>query len=225
MAHGFSVRRIFAAYCVSDRVLMPSSHPCTVAGILLAAGKGRRFDPDGVQDKLLQRLPSGDVVIAASANHLYAALTHVVAVIRPDSRALRSLLEKFGCDIVECNVADQGMAASLVHALKHARDADGWLIALADMPFVSSDTIAALAQAICDGADIAVPIHQGRRGNPVAFSRAHLADLLQLQGDQGARRLLKICPVTEVTVDDSGILRDIDTPEDLRAAQNAPDRA
>jgi molybdenum cofactor cytidylyltransferase len=55
----------------------------------------------------------------------------------------------------------------------------------------------------------------GRRGNPVGFGRVHLAALLALEGDQGARRLLQTCPVTEVPVEDPGIFRDIDTPADL----------
>jgi molybdenum cofactor cytidylyltransferase len=55
----------------------------------------------------------------------------------------------------------------------------------------------------------------GRRGNPVGFGRVHLAALLALSGDQGARRLLQSCPVTEVAVADPGIFQDIDTPADL----------
>jgi molybdenum cofactor cytidylyltransferase len=56
---------------------------------------------------------------------------------------------------------------------------------------------------------------EGRRGNPVGFGRVHLAALLALRGDQGARRLLQTCPITEVPVADPGIFHDIDTPADL----------
>lgn len=58
-------------------------------------------------------------------------------------------------------------------------------------------------------------MHDGRRGNPVAFSRAHLPDLLRLTGDAGARSLLQYYPVQLVEVDDPGIHLDIDRPQDL----------
>jgi molybdenum cofactor cytidylyltransferase len=114
------------------------------------------------------------------------------------------------------------MAASLACGVQHAREADGWLIALADMPYVQPSTVAALAKAVGQGASaqnpaaIAAPLYQGRRGNPVAFGHAHLPALLALAGDQGARSILKNNPVNELTVDDPGILQDIDTPSDIQ---------
>lgn len=194
-----------------------------VVGILLAAGRGTRFDPSGARFKLLQALPGGDLVAAASARSLLAALPRVVAVVRPDDAATASLLRGLGCEVVECERAGEGMAASLVCGVQHAQDAEGWLIALADMPYVQPATMAALAAAVAPcsqaaaavGAAIAAPLHAGRRGNPVAFGRAHLPALLALQGDQGARSILKNNPVNEVAVDDPGILRDIDTPSDI----------
>jgi molybdenum cofactor cytidylyltransferase len=107
------------------------------------------------------------------------------------------------------------MGVSLAFAVEQARDADAWIVALADMPYVQTATLTALADALRQGADIAAPRHQGRRGNPVGFSRKHLPALLELGGDKGARDLLKAHPVTEVIVNDAGVLRDIDTPDDL----------
>ena len=184
-------------------------------GILLAAGKGARFDPSGAQDKLLQPLASGEPIAVAAARNLLAVLPSVLAVVRPGADALAAQLRALGCEVTECPAAAQGMGASLVHALSQTRDAAAWVIALADMPFVLPGTIAALRDAISHGADIAVPVCQGRRGNPVAFSRKHLDRLLQLGGDQGARSLLTSFPVIEVAVDDAGICQDIDRAADL----------
>jgi molybdenum cofactor cytidylyltransferase len=83
------------------------------------------------------------------------------------------------------------------------------------MPYVDGSTLHALAAALAAGADIAAPVVAGRRGNPVGFGAVHLDALLALRGDAGARRLLRMFPVTEVAVCDPGILRDIDIPEDL----------
>jgi molybdenum cofactor cytidylyltransferase len=184
-------------------------------GILLAAGKGARFDPAGEQNKLLQRLPGSDVVVVAAAKNLLAAMPHVLAVVRPGADAVAAALRGLGCEVTICPNADHGMGESLVHAISRAAEAAGWLVALGDMPFVQPSTLQALIAALTQGANIAAPSHQGRRGNPVAFSRQHLPDLLTLGGDQGARALLQRYPVTDVSVDDPGIAIDIDMPTDL----------
>ncbi len=187
-------------------------------GILLAAGRGRRFDPSGARNKLLQRLPGGELVVVASARRLLACVPRVVAVVPPSDGGVADTLRALGCDVTVCTQADSGMGASLVHAIRHSLPSAGWLVALGDMPFVQDATLAALRDAVAHGADgdtIAVPVHGGQRGNPVAFGARHLDALLALGGDQGARRLLQAHPVTELEVDDPGILRDIDSPSDL----------
>jgi molybdenum cofactor cytidylyltransferase len=194
-------------------------------GILLAAGKGRRFDASGVRNKLLQPLPSGLAVAAASAQNLCSALPRSLAVVSTRNPELADALIKAGCEISVCAPVTvegaDGMARSLVHGLRHAPDdCAGWIIALADMPYVQPASMLALVQALRDGAGIAVPVHQGRRGNPVGFAREYLPQLLALTGDQGARGLLKTYPVTEVIVDDPGIFRDIDLPQDLSDGLN-----
>ena len=189
-----------------------------LTGILLAAGRGKRFDPSGVQNKLLQALDGvGDAVVAVSARNMLAALTRVVAVVRPGDDRVAALLGSLGCEVRVCGDADLGMGESLATAIDYARGAEGWLIGLGDMPWVRPATMRALVATIGRGARIAAPVYEGRRGNPVAFSSYHLDLLLALEGDQGARAIVKSHPVSEVIVDDEGVVRDIDTPFDLRA--------
>lgn len=189
-----------------------------MVGVLLAAGRGSRFDPSGERHKLLATLPGGEAVAAASARAMLAALPRVVAVVADGASPLAALLASAGCEVTVCARAADGMAASLVHALRHTlAQADGWVIGLADMPFVQSSTVSALAAAIANGATAAVPVFDGQRGNPVAFSARHRDALLALTGDQGARALLRTLTVCEVPVADAGIRRDIDLPSDLPA--------
>lgn len=189
----------------------------SLTGILLAAGRGRRFDPLGARNKLLQSLPGGDPVVAASARHLLSCVPRVVAVVPPDDGGVANILRALGCEVAVCPESDTGMGASLAHAVRHSLPAGGWVVALGDMPWVAPSTLAALRDAVQDGAGIAVPVHEGRRGNPVAFGAVHRDALLAMAGEQGARRLLLAHPVREVAVADPGILRDIDTPADLPA--------
>ena len=162
-------------------------------------------------------------VVMASARHMLAVLPRVVAVVRPGDaggdQAVAAQLLALGCEVTICPLADTGMAASLSHAIAHADrtvpDAQGWIVALGDMPHVQPSTIQSLKTALEQGAGIAAPMYRGQRGNPVGFSRRYLPQLLALEGDQGARGILKHSAVTELDVDDSGILQDIDTPADL----------
>jgi molybdenum cofactor cytidylyltransferase len=190
-----------------------------VVGVLLAAGRGRRFDPLGQRNKLLQVLPEagGEPVVAISARKLLSVVDTVIAVVPPDDGGVGALLSGLGCEISVCADADSGMAASLVHAIRYSlsHDPSAWLVALGDMPRVAPATLRLLADALAAGAPIAAPVMDGRRGNPVGFGRVHLDALLGLQGDQGARRLLQTFPVTELAVQDPGIFKDIDTPADL----------
>lgn len=186
---------------------------CT--GILLAAGRGRRFDPTGAQNKLLQKLPNGEIVAVQAARRLAQVLPDALVVVNPDARELIALLRQEDIRTVICPAAATGIGDSLAHAISLTANAGAWVIALADMPHVQASTIVALYRALGSGADIAAPVMHARRGNPVGFSQRHRAALLNLHGDQGARALLDAFAVTLVEVDDPGIFMDIDTPDDL----------
>jgi len=182
----------------------------------MAAGRGCRFDPQGLRNKLLQPLADGTPVVVASARNLLSVLPRVIAVVPPQDGGVAETLRGLGCEVTTCEAADSGMAASLVQAITASLpQADGWLVALGDMPYIAPSSLRALLDALVNGADIAAPVLAGRRGNPVAFGARHLPDLLALRGEHGARSLLRCAPVVEVSVNDPGILRDIDTPADL----------
>ncbi|TGS08799.1 nucleotidyltransferase family protein, partial [Mesorhizobium sp. M4B.F.Ca.ET.190.01.1.1] len=82
-------------------------------GLLLAAGVGSRFDPHGVQNKLLARLPDGTPVAAEAARRLLLAVPKVLAVVRPGAEALARVLNDAGCDVAFAPAAQRGMGASL----------------------------------------------------------------------------------------------------------------
>jgi molybdenum cofactor cytidylyltransferase len=109
------------------------------------------------------------------------------------------------------------MGASLACGAAAAHDADGWVVALADMPWISPTSIAAVADAIRDGAEIAATQTDGKRGHPVGFSRKYGPLLASLTGDEGARNIVaaRQWALQLVDVDDPGVLRDVDLPTDL----------
>ncbi|MEI7681351.1 MAG: NTP transferase domain-containing protein, partial [Betaproteobacteria bacterium] len=105
----------------------------------------------------------------------------------------------------------------LAHAIARRREADGWVIALADMPSIHPATITAVAQALAAGAPLAAPTFEGRRGHPVGISARFVSELLALDGDAGARELMMTHKQEIVLLDgdDAGVLLDIDRREDL----------
>jgi len=182
-------------------------------GILLAAGAAHRFGGD----KLLASLQDGTPVGAAACRAMHAALGRVVAVVRPGDDALASALAACGATIVHCAGAHEGMGASLACGVAATADAQGWVVGLADMPWIAPATIRSVADAIASGASIAAPVHGGERGHPVGFSAAHRDALMALSGDEGARSIVAHggIELVRIDVDDPGVLRDVDTPGDL----------
>jgi molybdenum cofactor cytidylyltransferase len=183
-----------------------------VVVVLLAAGLARRFGGD----KLSARLPDGREVGAASLAVACAAWPDVLCVVRPGTEIAR-IARRAGVPVVECPEAVDGMGVSLAAGVQASADAAGWVIALADMPFLAPETVRAVATAVADGAGIVAPVHGGERGHPVGFHASLGPALAGLRGDEGARtvvaghrELLQLLPV-----DDPGILRDIDQPSDL----------
>jgi molybdenum cofactor cytidylyltransferase len=184
-----------------------------IVGLLLAAGSATRFG----SDKLQHALPHGVSIAVQSARHLKSELGRVVAVVRPDSDQLISSLKAEGCEVVVCENAAEGMGASLACAARSAGEADGYLIALADMPFLRRTTIAAVRDALAGGAPLVAPYFRARRGHPVGLSHEFFHELVALRGDEGAKRLLAAHEkqMVKIPVGDPGALRDIDRPEDL----------
>jgi len=189
---------------------------------MLAAGASSRFGGD----KLLAVV--GDKPIARHAFQGLAAGVRdgpIVVVARPDAAALKAALAGWEyCVWAENPDADSGMASSLQAGLAALpADCDAAFIALADMPLVSVQTYKALASALRPGDYAAIPVYQGRRGNPVLLARALFSSVSRLSGDVGAKALLAAHAerVRDVMVDDRGICADVDTRSDLASVLKA----
>lgn len=195
-----------------------------ITGILLAAGRGRRF---GAAGKLLRLLRDGSTIAAAAARNLRQVLPDSIAVVRREDLELRDQLERLGLRVVTGREVENGMGASLALALHSVDPARAAVIALADMPFVAPASIADVVGALGAGAAIAAPVYSGRRGHPVGFSSRFRAELLALTEDHGARDIIARHgeALVGVPCDDPGVLIDIDTPLDLQTALQDRDHA
>lgn len=184
-----------------------------VVGILLAAGSARRFG----SNKLLHPLLTGVPIALTAARNLKAVLPRCIAVVRPGAVELSGLLEAEGLQVVVCAGADEGMGASLACAAGAAGEAGGYMIALADMPYIRASSLQAVRDALMGGAALVAPYFRTRRGHPVGIAGRFGAELRAASGDEGAKKLLDThaAELVKIPVGDPGVIRDVDTPADL----------
>ncbi len=199
----------------------PAERVPQIAALVLAAGRGTRM---GGPNKLLAEMRGKPIVRHAVEAALASRARPVVVVTGHEGERVAAALQ--GLDIQTVHNPDfaEGLASSLKAGLAALpNDTDAVVVALGDMPEVTGALIDKLARAIdpARGALIAVPIRDGRRGNPVVWSRRYFDDLARLEGDVGARHLIAQHgeAVAEVPVEDEAAFLDIDTPAALAAAR------
>jgi molybdenum cofactor cytidylyltransferase len=167
----------------------------TVAGALVAALRG------GGVERVVLVTASGGGALAR-----WGRSAGLAVAINPDPA--HGMLSS-----VRAGIAAAGGAAAL---------ADGGgplLVAPADLPALQAETVAFLLARFAEaGAPLAVPTHAGRRGHPLLVAPGLLAEIETLDPDVGLRQLLDrhAGELLEVAVDDPGVVRDVDTPEDYR---------
>ena len=199
---------------------MSAADPDRAVGLLLAGGRGSRFDSTGHRDKLLATL-EGEAVCERSARCLISVCPDSFAVLPPGKTALLQALERAGCKPLISETTRLGMGHSIAFGAARILERMGpvsIVLALADMPRLKPDTIRILIDALgSDPMAIVAPKHSGRRGHPVIFGSGHLRAMTSLGGDRGAFSILEQHPPRLIDVDDPGVLQDIDTPDDLAA--------
>lgn len=185
-----------------------------VAGVLLAAGASSRFEAG---NELLATL-AGDPVVRNAARPLVAAdLDPLVAVLGYEAAAVEDALSGLGFRFVHNPEFERGQATSVRTGVEALGDVDAAVFALGDMPLVDPASVAALVAVYRAGRATALAAAcDGRRGNPVLFDGRHFDALADVSGDVGGRDVLLGAEQSAlVETGDPGVLRDVDTREDL----------
>jgi molybdenum cofactor cytidylyltransferase len=197
---------------------MASRPQPALCALVLAAGEGRRFDPTGRTWKLVEPLADSRPVIRAVCENLTAFVDELVVVCGEHEAEAVDALAGLPVRSVRCAEAAAGMGATIKCGIRATDPSIGWLVALADMPFVSSRTLAALCEALRSGAPIVRPMFGGRPGHPVGFAASLRGELLGIDDRGGASALVRrrAAHVVQLATDDPGCVHDIDLPADLK---------
>ena len=184
-----------------------------IIGILLAAGQSKRFG----SNKLMHVLENGMTIAEQSGRTLIQQCPNSIAIVEDTDSALSKTLATIGFTLVENKQSIQGMSSSLVRGITASNHASGWLITLADMPYIRADSLQQIINAWDEQASIVLPHYHDVPGHPVLFSKHFYSSLIQLEGDVGAKSILmrNTSDVVRIDLDDPGILKDIDNPDDV----------
>lgn len=197
-----------------------------VAALVLAAGRASRYRAAGGASatKLVADYRGKPLVRWAVEAALASQARPVLVVTGHACAEVEAALAGLDVAFVHNPAFAEGLSTSLRAGMAAlGGEVAGALVLLGDMPDASSAVIDALISGFLatPQAQAAVPVFAGRRGNPALLGRELFARAATIAGDEGARGLLAaIAPerLTLVPVAEPGVGRDMDIPEDFRAA-------
>ncbi len=193
-----------------------------IACIVLAAGRSSRMGP---RNTLLEELGDRPVVRRTVEAALASRARPVVVVTGHQGAEVTAALAGLEVAFVHNPDFASGMASSLKAGIAALSDGlDGAIVALGDMPEVGPGHLDRLISAFepKEGRSIIVPVHEGRRGNPVLWGAELFGAMAKLDGDVGARQVIadNTESVVELDLGTSAVSIDLDTPEALAAARS-----
>jgi molybdenum cofactor cytidylyltransferase len=192
-----------------------------IAAVVLAAGRSTRM---GASNKLVAEIGGKPLVRICVEQALASRAKPVIVVTGHQRERVEEALGGLPVRLVHNPHFADGLGTSLrAGIVTLPADVDGVVVCLGDMPQVDAALIDRLIAAFDPekGALAVMPSINGQRGNPVLWARRFFADLIAIEGDVGARNLIKRYgeAVVEVPVENKGVLTDVDTPEAFTAVK------
>ena len=192
-------------------------HEKRIAAVVLAAGRSTRM---GGPNKLLAEIAGRPLVRIAAEAALASRADPVIVVSGHQHVEIQKALSGLSVRLVHNPDFALGLGTSLKAGIAAVpAEADGAIVCLGDMPRIDADLINRLIAAFDPdrGALVVVPTFEGKRGNPVLWSRRFFSDLMAIEGDVGARHLIGRYgeAAVEVPVEGEAAFLDVDTPEAL----------
>jgi molybdenum cofactor cytidylyltransferase len=189
-----------------------------IAGIVLAAGGGKRF---GGLKQVAELRGRPLLQHALETMRAVPAIERIVVVLGAESETVRAKVDLSGTESVVAPDWNEGIAASLRAGIAALSDADAAVVTLADQPLVTPQAIEAVLERLDGSAPAVRATYGGVPGHPVAITRELFAEFARLRGDQGARDLLEAHGVASVECGLFARNDEVDTPADLEALRRS----
>lgn len=178
--------------------------------IITAAGSSQRYRQAANENKLLA-LIRGKPVLSHTIEQATATGMDVYVVCRPEDDLVLALVRQ--ANVIK--LASNGLGDSIAAGVKAAKNYEGWIIALGDMPLLTTASYLAVREKLLTSPLVRCVV-DGKPGHPVGFQKGFYKALIALTGDKGARELLRTHPVMLLSLKDPGCLLDVDTPAALK---------
>ncbi|MEZ2681123.1 MULTISPECIES: nucleotidyltransferase family protein [Providencia] len=177
--------------------------------LIFAAGKSERFqNAGGKGSKLNFGLGKSTVFEKTLFNSIDSGIPiHVVT--RPENEGVINNCLQF--NIPYSLINSTGLGDSIAFGVKNTSNLDGWIIHLADMPYINSRLFIRIANELKQHT-LVRPVYNSLPGHPVGISAKYYSDLIKLSGDEGAKSILQDNFVYKLDINDENVVKDIDYP-------------
>ena len=181
-----------------------------ISAIILAAGLSKRMS---LGNKLLLK-KNNIPIINITINKIKASkVNEIILVLGNDSQLIHENLDVKNIKIIVNKNFKEGISSSIKKGIKNVNfKSKGALICLGDMPLIRTSTYNEIIQSFCAEKKNIIPFYKNKRGNPIIFTKSYYKNLMEISGDEGAKKFIKEYPndFTKISLSDEGVLKDID---------------
>lgn len=177
--------------------------------LILAAGKSERFQKAGGKGNKLNSLVGECTVFEKTLLNSIGSGLSVHVITRPENEGVINNCLQFNIPYSLLN--SYGLGDSIAFGVKNTSHLDGWIIHLADMPYINSELFICVADKLKQHT-LVRPVYNDLPGHPVGISAKYYTELINLAGDDGAKSILQRNLVYQLDINDKSVVKDIDYP-------------
>jgi len=198
-----------------------------ISAILLAAGQSLRMNGE---NKLIKEVDGTSLIKYSIKNILGSSINEIIVILGHEEEKIKSLIGKNNkINFIYNDDFKSGMASSIKIGLNNiSKKSEAFFICMGDMPNVNQNIYNKLIKTKYNynkklkpehKKEIIIPTYEGQNGNPILFSKFMKKDIMSINGDNGAKEIVKLNKkkILHVPFDGDGIILDFDTQEDFNS--------
>ena len=182
-----------------------------ISAILLTAGQSKRMNGENKLTKEIQDTP---LIKLSVKNILASSINELIIVLGHQKEITEKLIDKNEkIKFVFNKNFESGMASSIKTGLNHLSEkTDAFFICLGDMPMVNKNIYNLLIKSK-NNKKIIVPAYKSEQGNPVLFSKSMKKEIMTIEGDVGAKKILELNKdkILNIETNDQSITKNFNT--------------